>query len=353
MLQPTAGRAGVLPVRSGARPGRFDGDAVKKAVVGGLLAVLVAAALLVPLPVLVIAPGSAVTVGERVELGRPPDPLTGSFLLTTVRIYQPTTLGVVQAWLAEYQDVLSREEVVPPGVDRGEFEEAQRQLFRETSEVAAAVGLRAAGEPVEVSGSGARVVGVMEGAPAEGHLEAEDVITAVDGRPVALASDLVAALAARSAGEEVDLTVQRGGAERHARVVLREDEGLGRPALGVAVTTVDLEISLPVPVDVDQGRIGGPSAGLMIALTVYDLVDVIDLAQGRTIAGTGTIDLEGQVGAVGGVGAKVVAARQSGADLFLVPEAEAGEAREAAGGELEIVAVGTMEEAVAALREAA
>lgn len=328
-------------------------DAVKRIVAGVLAVVLVAVAVLVPLPLFVIAPGSAVAVGERVELGRPADPLTGSFLLTTVRIFQPTTVGVVQAWLTEYQDILSREEVVPPGVDREDFEEAQRELFRESSEVAAAVGFRAAGEPVEVSGAGAQVVGVMEGAPAEGRLLPGDVITGVDGRPVALASDLIAALATRAPGEEVELTVQREEREERVRVALREDEGLGRPALGVAVSTIDLAIALPVPVDVDQGRIGGPSAGLMIALTVYDLADPIDLAGGRTVAGTGTIDLDGRVGAVGGVGAKVVAARDSGAELFLVPADEAAQAREAAGDDLDIVAVSTIEEAIGALREAA
>jgi PDZ domain-containing protein len=342
----------MLPVRpvDGPVVGR---DVVKRIVAGVLVVILIGVAVLVPLPVFVIAPGSAVAVGERVQLGRPADPLTGSFLLTTVRIYQPTTVGVAQAWLDDYQDILAREEVVPAGVAREEFEEAQRALFRESSEVAAAVGFRAAGEPVEVSGAGVRVVGVMEGAPAEGQLLAGDVITAVDDRPVGLASDLIAALAARSAGEEVALTVQREGGEERARVRLRDDEGLGRPALGVAVSTVDLAIALPVPVDVDQGRIGGPSAGLMIALTVYDLADPIDLAGGRTIAGTGTIDLDGTVGAVGGVGAKVVAARQSGAELFLVPADEAAQAREAAGGDLEIVPVNTIDEAIGALRDAA
>ena len=326
---------------------------MKRAVAGVVVVVLIGVAVLVPMPLLVIAPGSAVGVGERVELGRPPDPLTGSFLLTTVRIYQPTALGVVQAWLTEYQDVLSREDVVPAGVDREEFEEAQRQLFRESSEVAAAVGFRAAGEAVDVSGAGARVAAIMEGSPAEGQLQEGDVITAVDGQPVALASDLVTALATRAAGDEVTLTVRRDEREEQARIRLENVERLGRPALGVAVATVDLEITLPVPVVVDQGEIGGPSAGLMIALTVYDLTDPADVAAGRTIAGTGTIDLDGTVGAVGGVGAKVITARRSGATLFLVPENEAAEARQAAGGELEIVPVGTIDDAIAALQEAA
>lgn len=326
---------------------------MKKAVVAGLAFLVAVAFLVVPLPLVVIAPGSAIAVAERVELGREPDPLSGELLLTTVSIFQPTAFGVVRAWLAERNEVLSQQEVFPEGVDREEFGEAQRELFRESSEVAAAVGLRAAGEEVEISGEGARVAQVIEGSPADEVLRAGDIVVGADGRPIELASDLVVALGSRSAGDEVVLTIRREGTEQEVRVELRQVEDLGRPALGVAVTTVALDVALPFPVEVDQGRIGGPSAGLMIALTVYDLADAGDLVEGRTIAGTGTIDLDGQVGPVGGVDAKVVAARQAGASIFLVPEGEAALAEEAAGDDIEVIPVSTIDDAIAALQEAA
>jgi PDZ domain-containing protein len=326
---------------------------MKKAVAAGVAFLLVVAGLAVPLPLVVIAPGSAIAVGERVELGREPDPLSGELLLTTVSISQPTAFGVVQAWLAERTEVLSQGEVFPAGVDREEFGEAQRELFRESSEVAAAVGLRAAGEEVEISGEGALVAQVLEGSPADELLLPGDVVVGADDRTIELASDLVVALSSRSAGDEVVLTVLRDGTEQEVRVELRQVEDLGRPALGVAVTTVALDVALPFPVEVDQGRIGGPSAGLMIALTVYDLADAGDLVEGRTVAGTGTIDLDGNVGPVGGVDAKVVAARQAGASIFLVPEGEAALAEEAAGDDIEVIPVATIDDAIAALAEAA
>ncbi|MGI8758419.1 MAG: YlbL family protein [Acidimicrobiales bacterium] len=326
---------------------------MKKAVAAGVAFLLVVAGLAVPLPLVVIAPGSAIAVGERVELGREPDPLSGELLLTTVSISQPTAFGVVQAWLAERTEVLSQGEVFPAGVDREEFGEAQRELFRESSEVAAAVGLRAAGEEVEISGEGALVAQVLEGSPADELLLPGDVVIGADDRTIELASDLVVALSSRSAGDEVVLTVLRDGTEQEVRVELRQVEDLGRPALGVAVTTVALDVALPFPVEVDQGRIGGPSAGLMIALTVYDLADAGDLVEGRTVAGTGTIDLDGNVGPVGGVDAKVVAARQAGASIFLVPEGEAALAEEAAGDDIEVIPVATIDDAIAALAEAA
>lgn len=158
-----------------ANGGHGQGKSLKKGVALATLVVLAVLALVVPLPVFVLAPGSAVSVGERVELGRPPDPLSGAFLLTTVRIFQPSVVGVIEAWLSDSQEVLPREDIVPPGVGDAEFEEAQRTLFRESSEVAAAVGLRAAGAAVTIAGSGARVAAVSPGSPADGALQEGDV----------------------------------------------------------------------------------------------------------------------------------------------------------------------------------
>ncbi len=200
-----------------------------------------------------------------------------------------------------------------------------------------------------MTGGGARVVGVVPGAPAEEELREGDVVTAIGGRPVELASDLAAAVSSLSAGDEVTLSVERGDATIEARIELEQIEELGRPALGVALQTVDLDIALPVAVDIEQGRIGGPSAGLMIALTVYDLAHPADLTRSRTIAGTGTISLNGEVGPVGGVAQKVATARAAGAQLMLVPPEEAAEAREEAGPRLEVVPVRTIQEAISRL----
>ncbi|HWH34757.1 MAG TPA: PDZ domain-containing protein, partial [Acidimicrobiales bacterium] len=204
-----------------------------------------------------------------------------------------------------------------------------------------------------ITGDGALVAGLLPDSPAQGVLAEGDVITAVDGAGVAVASDLIAALATRATGEEITLRVRRDGAEQEVRLRLATVEGIDTPAIGIAVTTEALDIDLPFPVEVDQGGIGGPSAGLLIALTVYDLADPGDLAAGRAIAGTGTIELDGDVGPVGGVDAKVVAARAAGATVFLVPAEEIDLAREAAGDDIEVVPVETVEDAIAALGQAA
>ena len=322
-------------------------------IVGAVVILVVLAAWFVTavhLPLLVISPGVALPVGERVEFPtRLEDELSGRLLLTTVRISQPNALEALGAWLDDDKDVVGRERVIPEGVNAEEYIRGQREVFEQSGQLAAAAGLRAAGEQVSVSGAGARVVALSEDAPAAGVLRPGDVITAADGRPVAVAPELVAAVARRRIGDALALTVRRDGMIRNLEVTLGGSEQQPGPALGIAVSTVDFDIELPFPVNVDAGDIGGPSAGLLIALTVYDLADEGDLTDGRVIAGTGTIDGQGNVGPVGGVEQKIETALNAGAQIFLVPAQEVEQARAAAEGRLRVIEVATLQGAIAAL----
>ena len=313
------------------------------------LAVIAAAAVIVPLPVVAIEPGPALPVPPRIKLGIPAHPVHGQLLLTAVRLSEPPAVQAVADWLDPDVELQPRPAVIPPGVRESDYIQAQQRLFRESALVAAAVGLQHAGFPVRLSGGGARVVGVIAGSPADGLLREGDVITAIDGRPVRTASDVAEATARAVAGQRVTVTFRRGSDTGTVTVPLGKVSGLERPALGVAVDSVDPQIQLPFPVVVDQGDVAGPSAGLMMALTVYELAGGVDLAQGQTIAGTGTIDLAGNVGPVGGVREKVAAARAAKASVFVVPADEAREARDAAGNALAVKPVRTFAEAVDAL----
>jgi Lon-like protease len=145
--------------------------------------------------------------------------------------------------------------------------------------------------------------------------------------------------------------VDRGGERVAVTVVAGRLPGLEQAGMGITSQTIEEEVVLPVAVDlVDQNRIGGPSAGLMIALTVYDLVAEEDLATGRRIAGTGTIDANGTVGRVGSVREKTIAAIADGFEVLLVPASQAADARAAADGALEVIGVATIDDAIAALR---
>ncbi len=339
---------------SDARRGWLD-EAMRRRLAAGVAVALMAlmgwAMVAVPLPLLVISPGAALQVRERIEFPtRPADELSGQLLLTTVQISQPTTLEVLGAWLDEDEDVIRREQVIPENVDPSAYFEAQRQIFEESGQLAAAAGLRAAGFAVTVTGDGAEVAAVAPNAPAQGVLREGDVITAAGDTPVETASALVAAVTARRIGDELVLTVRRDGTTIQPRVTLGRSEQQPGPVLGVAISTVGFDIDLPFRVQVDAGRIGGPSAGLLMALTVYDLADVGDLTRGRIIAGTGTIDAQGNVGPVGGVEQKIEAAVDARAQIFLAPAGEAEQARAAAGDRLQVIGVTTLDDAIGALK---
>ncbi len=320
------------------------------------LAVIVSAALLVPLPLFLESPGDPVSLGEAVEVGvEDPDELSGDFLLTAVNVRRATATGVLRAMVDSQVSLVAARRIVPPGEDDAVYFDRQREVFRESVSTAAAVGLSAAGFPVDtesVTGSGVVVMRVLEQSPADGVLQPGDVIVGVDGAPVRVADDLRGLIGTSDDGRPREVAVRRDGEERTVTVVPGEfavGDGRVTHGLGVEIQTLDQRVELPVPVDVDSGRIGGPSAGLMMALTVYDKASHdVDLAAGRTIAGTGMLSLQGEVGPIGGIAGKVVAAERRDVDVFLSPASQLDVARDAVPEEsdLEIVGVATFEEAV-------
>lgn len=317
------------------------------------LLVIGAAIVLVPLPVTAVTPGPSLPVAPRVELGTGGDTtVDGRYLLTTVELSAPTALGSVAALFDDTTDLTWRDQVVPPGMDPDEYIRLQQRLFDESGQLAAAVGLRQAGYDVSLGGRGARIVAIQPGLRTEtdGTLREGDLITAVDGRPVTLAADLAALLAGRQAGDRVTVTRIRGDDTADVGVELRELAGADRIGLGVGVQTEDLRLVTPFPVQVDRGNIVGPSAGLAIALTVFDLADPEDLARGRTIAATGTVTATGEIGPIGGIEQKVASVAATDADLFVVPRSQLDEAQAADHGDLELVGAATVDEAIASLR---
>jgi PDZ domain-containing protein len=323
---------------------------MRKALFAAAVALILAALVLVPMPFVALTPGGALPVAERIQVGADDQELNGELLLTTVRIGEPSALGLLDVWLDDAQEIVERQQFVPPDVDRRQFRRQQIRIFEESATVAAAVAQRAAGLDVTVTGDGALVVGILPGSPAEDELEPGDVIVEVSGQPVELANDVGLAIATREAGDVIELVVERDNEELAIDVELEDIGELGQAGIGVALQTLNQQIDVPIDVELVAGGIGGPSAGLMLALTIYDLIVDEDVTEGRVIAGTGTIDADGRVGPVGGVEQKVVAAERAGASIFLVPPEEAEEALADAAPGLQVIVVETFDEALEALR---
>lgn len=315
--------------------------------------VLMAGAMIVPLPLVELAPGGTTSVAPLVAVdAEDTTPIHGSFELLTVAVRTPSLVDAVGAWWSPTRELDRRERVIPAGVDENEYFRLQRQQFERSFRVAVAVGLRAADQPVEVT-TRPVVFSVLRGGPSDGIVSAGDIVLEVDGTRVSDADELVTALRDIAPGDRVQLTVDRGDGPQRVTITAQRIAGLDRPAgIGVAVETIANDVDLPFDVELDErSGIGGPSAGLLFALTVYDLVSEEDLAAGRVIAASGTIDVDGSVGPVGGIVEKVAAAEAAGADLLLVPETQVSPARAAARGDLRIVGVATLDDALTALRD--
>ncbi len=312
--------------------------------------VVVAAAATVPMPVADLAPGPVFDAPSTLATDGPVHPVAGRLLFTSVSITRPSAVGVVGAFFSADHHLTWSTSVVPAGIEPEEWAAAQVQVFRDSVRLAAAVALRAAGYPVRIGGGGAVVWAVVDGSPADGVLLPGDVVTRFGDRPVANAADLVAEVSRAPAGVPVAVVARRG--DRRVEATLRPtlSTELDRPTLGVAVEDAAPFVQLPFSVETRRSDVGGPSAGLMTALAVYALTTGADLTGGRVVAGTGTIDADGQVGAVGAVAQKVAAAAGAGANVFLVPSSEAAAARAAAvGRSVRVVAVDSFDGALQAL----
>ena len=309
---------------------------------------------LVELDKVTLGPGGARPVEELVEIsdGGEAFESEGEILFTTVSLDDDVTLWEgFMAWLDDDVTAFDKEEILG---DRDEEESRQfnQELMEDSKTTAARVALERLGYDV-ISGSGALVAGIDPDQPAADVLMDGDTIVAVDGEPVELGDELVAEIRERKAGDAVTLTVEGDdGESREERVELGERPDLpGQAYLGIGVGTRDLEFDPPFSVEIDSGQVGGPSAGLAFTLAVIDVLTPGDLTGGEEIATTGSINGLGEVGRVGGVEQKATAVRDTEATLFLVPESEVDEAREAAGDEFEVVGVADLDEALAALAD--
>ncbi|CAN5739239.1 hypothetical protein BH23ACT12_BH23ACT12_19570 [soil metagenome] len=279
-------------------------------------------------PLAVLSPAAAVDISEDLTLeGVPVTELSGRYYLLAVQVSQPTALGALFAIVHPRRDILPLSAVIPEGVDDPEFAREQQDVFLESQMIAAAAAAAAAGLDVTIEGSGAQIAGILPGSPASRELKTGDVITAVDGRPVNLANDLSAFITERPAGTVFELTVMREEEELEIKISSARPEpgGEGRPSIGVLVQTRDFDVDLPFEITFREREIGGPSAGLVYALAIADLLDSRDLAAGRDIAASGTIRINGDVGPVGGLNQKASGAESVGADVLLVPAEEVGQ----------------------------
>jgi Lon-like protease len=241
---------------------------------------------------------------------------------------------------------LQPEEAVAPAGESDEERRVQNAAdMRRSEEIAAVVALRALGYDVVATPRGVLVTTVFGDVPANAVLDPGDVVIALDGVPVRTTAELRARLADVRPGAELELTVRRDGkpVEVTVRTVADPDDP-SRAVVGILIDQ-DAKIELPFAVDIDLGRVGGPSAGLPFALEIARQLGR-DVTKGCAIAATGALALDGTVVPIGGVKQKTIGARRAGVDYFLVPAGRNAADAQKNAEDLEIIPVESFQQAL-------
>ncbi len=279
---------------------------------------------------------------------------SGTLDLTTIQVQgnrerTPTWLDLAMAWFDRSKAVVPIESVFPEGVTTEDRDAQNAALMVDSQAEATAAALRELGYDVPGS-TEVSVVEVTEGSPAAGELAAGDIVTEADGEAVADVDDLREAIAAGD-GDPVEVSYARDGEERTAsitptRAVVDGEESWAIGVMLSPMTTYDFPVDITIQLD----DVGGPSAGMMFALGIVDTMTEGEMTGGKNIAGTGTIDAEGEVGTIGGIRQKLYGATEAGADWFLAPRGNCDEVVGHIPDDLTVFSVATLTDAEEAVR---
>jgi PDZ domain-containing protein len=316
-----------------------------------VVVVLAAVASQISVPWVAFEPGSASPAEDRVDVvGAPVFPPDGDLFFLTVRVNRLSLLELL---------VKSRDRSVALVSEYDYFgdqtpQESRRQsrdLMVRAKSNAELVALSALGYDA-FENTGVRVESIQADTAAVGKIEQFEIITAIDGTATATPQSLISILATKSPGETVTLSVEKADASspRTVSVTLgTRTDGKSGGFLGITTSQrVSEARDLPVKITIDSGEVGGNSAGLAFTLAVIDELTQGSLTGKNRVAVTGTMELDGTVGEVGGVAQKVVAARRAGAKYFLVPRSLESEAKRNAGS-MKVIPVSNLKDALDAL----
>jgi Lon-like protease len=334
-----------------------------------LLIALLCAGVLISVPYGEMSPGPTVnTLGEHsgepvlnIAADETYEP-SGHLNMTTVRItgvdYRMNLFEAMYGWLADDRAVVPYTTLYPDDRTADQVDEENAEEFNRSQESAKVVALEELGYEVDTQ---TIVVAVVKDSPAEGKLRAGDLIVAVDGTEVTEPGEVSELVTRHKAGEDVVITVvpatiaapAHPGGERpdpakseDVTITTAPAPDDDRAIVGIQAGTSHI---LPFDIEIELADVGGPSAGLMFALGLIDKLTPEDLTGGSFVAGTGTIDLDGEVGAIGGVTMKTIAARAQGAEYFLTPADNCAMAAADAPSGLTLLEIGTIDDALDAL----
>lgn len=284
-----------------------------------ILALMIAAGAFLPIPYYIEQPGATIDLKELITVNQQEDTSAGSFSLTSVGIRQATVFSAIGTKFSSFQELVSEEDLLGGATDE-EYNRIQQYYMESSQNSAIEQALKLADLPYEMTYKGVYVMGVDPDSSFADKISVGDTVTAVNGKSFTSSQDFIDYVQSQSIGDEVTVTYTQDGEEKEATGALIELSTNQKAGIGISLVD-HTEISSEQDIVIDAGSIGGPSAGLMFTLEIYQQLTG-DIRKGHQIAGTGTISSDGTVGRIGGIDKKVASASKNGAEIFFAPEDE-------------------------------
>lgn len=289
---------------------------LRKYLVSITIACLLIVGMLVPLPYYIEAPGGAYDLQPIVKIKGHNRNFKGAFMLTAVSLFKAQPITYLYAKLNPHYEITA-EKNITAGQNMDQYNKVQKFYMDSSIQEAVYTAYRAAGKPVTRSYFGIYVLDVQKNSKFFNRIKIGDVVTAIDGHHFKNSQGFINYIKGQTIGKMTEVSIRRDGKEITVTAPLIKIRDK-QPGIGITLTD-DVEVKPSVPIEVNAGELGGPSGGLMFSLQIYNQLTNNRLLAGRKIAGTGTINSKGYVGEISGIDKKIIAAKKSGATIFLAP----------------------------------
>ncbi len=297
----------------------------------------------IELPYSIYTPGGAVDLNDRIVVADGYES-EGSFNMAYVSMVRGSIPFLLISYIIPDWDIVATEDITNEGEDKAEMLAREKLYLRESQDAAIINAYTYAGADIEITGTIGIVSYITE--EADTNLEVGDEIIEVNGEEVSSLEELKSIVESLEADEEVILKVKRDDEERECYAKTYDSDGT---KIGVSLITTYEYITDPEVTITSKSSEAGSSGGLMMSLAIYNQLVAEDITGGLKIVGTGTIDIYGNVGEIGGVKYKLIGAVKNDADIFICPEENYEEALEVATQhdyDITIISVATFTEAI-------
>ncbi|MGG1555026.1 SepM family pheromone-processing serine protease [Paenibacillus ferrarius] len=343
-------------------------SSTRRYLVSALVGVVILYALFfVRLPYFIFMPGTAEEIKPMVTIPKSQGAEQGTLMLTTVRVADANLMSYLVGLVHPYEEIEPKTSVLQKGESEQEYSQRQEYVMLTSQASAIQAAYKEAKVPYRIEHEGVMVLQTVAGMSGEKSLKPGDVLLKADAKDIKVSQDLLDALKGKKAGDTVTISFKRNKVEQQATLALgtlpQQAGETGTPRAGIGVVPADIQSvkaeSADQQVEIKAGEIGGPSAGLMFSLEIYNQLIPEDITKGYRIAGTGTIEADGTVGPIGGIQHKIIAADREKADIFFAPKNmtypdgtkinnydDAVKRAKQIKTKMKVVEIGTMEEAI-------